>query len=338
VVRNNTDQPVIGAIISWVENNHVRHSQTQDFGPGEAVEVRWNWPGADGPGVSRAEVRAEPPADLSDSNEEDNRRWDYINARQPTAARVSCAETRERGNWEVTYAVIVGYNTRETTWTWTLPSGETQTSTESYTDYSSPIYAYYDVGYSESLSAAVTLHTGQGRLPDPARPAAEDQDGRGAWEIIPYARAKGLDPNQVTRAGAGFTLRVETNYSTDWETKVPAGAEAIGGILTGPDQVTAEFYDTRGTVVRTLALEKTEGGDTGRAIWQLPLASHTYQDGAGARKRWFYTAPDIPDGDYQVLVRVSGAGMQGLHTCKVAKARIYGSIYDDIYEGIKGSR
>jgi hypothetical protein len=214
-----------------------------------------------------------------------------------------------------------------------MNSGVSSCRTEYYTDYRSPIYNNVSVLYTESLSASVSVSTGQGRLPDPTRPSPEDHDGRGAWDIIPYARDRGLNPDLVTRAGAGFTLRVETAYVTDWETKVPAKASAAGGVpLKGPTKVTAEFYDTRGKLVKTAALERTEGTDgIGKAVWRLPEAKHTYVDGSVASKRWFYTEPDIPNGDYQILIRVEGAGRNYLHTCKTANVRIYGSIYDDIY-------
>jgi hypothetical protein len=129
---------------------------------------------------------------------------------------------------------------------------------------------------------------------------------------------------------------VETKYTTDWETKVPARAAAKGDVLKGPVKVTAEFYNTRGKLVKSIPLERTEGTDgTGAAIWQLPESKHTYLDGSTASKRWFYTETDIPDGEYQILVRVEGAGLHSLHTCKIATVRIYGSIYDDLYEKIK---
>jgi hypothetical protein len=247
---------------------------------------------------------------------------------------VSCDTAKEGGKWAVTYPVLIGYRERISNSCWNLPDGGRHCVPTSYTDYNSPIYRYEQVEYQESLSASLTVYTGQGRLPDPARPAAEDQDGRGAWEIIPYARQKGLDPHRVTRAGAGFTLQVETHYDTDWETKGPAQATAIGGELSGPEKVTAEFYDTRGRLVEIVALERVSGGDTGTAAWQLPAVRHVYRDGVAVQKRWFYTAADIPDGKYQIVARVSGAGLHDLHTCKTAVVDIYGSIYDDVYDGI----
>ena len=72
----------------------------------------------------------------------------------------------------------------------------------------------------------------------------------------------------------------------------------------------------------------------GKATWELPEVKHVYMDGSTATKRWHYTAVDIPDGEYQVLIRAENAGLNKLYTCKVGTVRIYGSIYDDVYERI----
>jgi hypothetical protein len=330
---NLADEPVEEATIRWLADGRLIHSEKRDFGAKESVALQYAWQGTDKPGSVLAEVRVLPPDTVIDTDESNNFKRRYIDVKA-APVKADCAAVKERSDWTVTYAVLTGYLKRYVEECTT--SGNVRSChTASYTDYSSPIYQYYDVGYTESLTMSVALRTGQGKLPDPAKPAPEDQEGRGAWEIIPYARGKGWDPDQVTRAGAGFTLRAEIGYATDWETKAPSGADAIGGELVGPDKVTAEFYDTRGKLAKTVALERTEGGPgVGKAVWQLPEAKHTYLDGSIASKRWFYTAPDIPDGEYRVLVRAEGAGLHGLHTCKVGTVRIYGSIYDDLYEKI----
>ncbi|MCL1805264.1 MAG: PQQ-like beta-propeller repeat protein [Clostridiales bacterium] len=329
-IRNLTGEEVEEAVIEWKEDGSLIHREVRDFGPWETIRARCPWRGAGKPGMVMAEVSVWPPDTVLDVDESNNTRRAYIRVTAPPG-KADCASVKESGDWSVTYAVLAGYRTRSRL-RCSMNSGIRVCRTEYYTDYSSPIFRYVSVGYTESLSVSLTVSTGQGRLPDPARPAPEDQDGRGAWEIIPYARGKGLDPDLVTRAGAGFTLKVETTYSTDWERKVPSGAHAIGGSYGGPGKVSAEFYDTRGRLVKTVALERTEGtAGPGKAVWQLPEAKHTYQDGSTASKRWYYTETGVPDGEYQVLVRVEGAGLHNLHTCKRAAVRIYGSIYDDIY-------
>ena len=333
-VINLSEEPVEQAVVAWLENGKIVHTGYLDLAGGESADVSFAWQGTDRPGNVRAEVSVSPPDPMVDTDESNNTLWRYIAVIQ-APVRVNCAEVRDKGSWTVTYAVLTGYQIRSYRSYYINSEGGTSYTTRYYTDYNSPIYKYTNVGYTENLSTNVTVYTGQGRLPDPARPAQEDREGRGAWEIIPYARSRGLDPNLVTRAGAGFSIRVETNYTTDWETKVPAKATAIGGTLAGPVKVTAEFYDTRGKMVKSIALERTSGAaGPGKAVWELPVSRHTYLDGTTETKRWFYTAPDIPDGVYQVLVRAEGAGLHLLYTCEVATVRIYGSIYDDIYEKI----
>ena len=333
-VANLTEEPIEQASILWLVDGKVAHHETRDFAAHEGLAVRYAWSGAEKPGAVRAEISIYPPDPVFDTDERNNVRWQYIQVKQPPV-KANCAYVRESADWTATYAVLTGYKTRTYRESYVDGEGKTRYRTRSYTDYNSPIYKYVDVEYTEKLTMKMTMYTGQGRLPDPARPLPEDSEGRGAWEIIPYARQKGWDPNLVTRAGAGFTIQVETEYTTDWETKVPSGANAAGGKLSGPEKVTAEFYDTRGKLVKSVPLERTEGAArAGKAIWQLPEERHAYMDGSAAVKRWHFTAVDIPNGEYQILARAEGAGLHALYTCKVGSVRIVGSIYDDIYERI----
>lgn len=132
-------------------------------------------------------------------------------------------QTNKTGNWSVMYHLITGYPTKTRTVTWTDSKGKEHKSTESYTDYSDPIWGTRNVRYSEKLTIDAKVNTKQGIATDPKRPKDSDVESRGSWEIIPYAKEKYLDPNEITRAGYGFKLKVTTNYSSDWETKVPKG-------------------------------------------------------------------------------------------------------------------
>ncbi len=333
-LANLTDEPVENAILEWLEDGKVLFRQTVSLSGGQRKTLSFKWSGRVKPGAVRAEVSLWPADPVVDIDERNNTKSREIMVGQP-AVKVNCAQTRDTGSWQVVYSYISGYKIRSRTVTYTN-YGVKASRTEYYTDYNSPIYSYVTVDYNEKLSASLTLSTGQGRLPDPAKPAPEDRDGRGAWEIIPFARGKGLLPDKVTRAGAGFTLQVETVYETDWETKIPPQCVAIGGSYPGPDRAWVEFYDTRGKMVKSVELERTSSGaGPGKAVWQLPVSKHTYLDGSLESKRWFYTSPDIPNGEYQVLARVEGAGLNKLYTCKTGSVMIYGSIYDDIYEKIE---
>jgi hypothetical protein len=280
-----------------------------------------------------AAVGGWPPVTVVDIDESNDLSMAYIRVIAPPE-KVDCGKVNEKATWSVVYSVLTGYRMRPYR-ECNTNSGVRVCHTKYKTDYNSPIYKCVNVSYDEKLTVSLAVSTGQGNLPDPAKPSPGDPDSRGAWEIIPYARVKGLNPDQVTRAGAGFTIQAETDYTTDWEKKVPSGAKARGYTANGPTKVTAEFYDTRGKLVKTIGMERTEGGaGAGKALWKLPEIKHKYLDGSQASKRWYYTEPDIPDGDYRVVVKVEGAGFNSLNTCKTAYVRIFGSIYDDVYTKI----
>ncbi len=199
-------------------------------------------------------------------------------------------------------------------------------------DYSWWETKYELVEYTEILSATLTINTKQGISTDPKRPKESDRESRGSWEIIPYAKKKGLDPNEVTRAGYGFEVKLETAYSNDWETKVPAGAAPFGGTYTGPQKATVEFYDTKGRFVERVELVPTQGkaGDK-HIIWELPREKYSFQDGTTIYERKHYVDLKTPDGKYEVVVTVSGAGRTGLCLVRQKYVTIYGDMYDDDY-------
>jgi hypothetical protein len=218
-------------------------------------------------------------------------------------------------------------NTWETVYSWE----ETHSST--YTD---PVTGevfedswtetiYETVTYAETLKASVTVHTGQGN-PESTRTS------RGSWEIIPWAQQNGLNPDEVTRSGYGFEVEVRTSYSTVWETKVPGPAQAQGGTYQGPLKVVADFYDTRGYQVASVAMEPTSGkaGDK-KITWELPQIRHTFYSGETIYPRFHMTEVDTPDGKYLVRVTLSEAGKTGLCLILEKYVTIYGSMYDDTY-------
>ncbi len=187
------------------------------------------------------------------------------------------------------------------------------------------------VTYKESLSATVTVNTKQGIPTDPDNPKDSDRESRGSWEIIPWAQKKGLNPNEVTRSGYGFEVKVQTLYDNDWEEKVPAEASPHGGTFSGPTEVTAEFYDPRGAYVARVRLVPTVGKAGQRSItWELPPKRYEFSDGTSVWERKHYTNVKDPDGKYLVNVTVTGAG-HDLCLVREKEATIYGDMWDDSY-------
>ncbi|BFH18397.1 hypothetical protein M5X00_05385 [Paenibacillus alvei] len=243
-------------------------------------------------------------------------------------------QTNKTGNWSVTYHLITGYPTKTRTYTWTDSKGKVHTDRESYTDYSDPNWETRNVQYSESLTIDAKVDTKQGIATDPKRPKDSDRESRGSWEIIPYAKEKYLNANEITRAGYGFELKVTTNYSSDWETKVPKGyentAKPFGTQYKGAQTATARIYDSNNKYVTTVTLEKTS--DNGKqATFELPVVSHKDSvTGKTFKYRKYFTDYKAPDGKYRVEIESGPAGATGISVCKTVFVWIYGSMYDDV--------
>ncbi|BFH18140.1 hypothetical protein J6TS7_38190 [Paenibacillus dendritiformis] len=243
-------------------------------------------------------------------------------------------KTLETGKWDVTYNLITGYPTKTGTTTWTDADGKVHKESYSYTDYNDPIWETRKVSYQENLSITSKVDTKQDIPTDPKRPKDSDVESRGSWEIIPWAKEKGLKPNEVTRAGYGFELKVTTNYSTDWETKVPSGlentAKPFGTQYKGPQTATARIYDSKNRYVTTVTLEKTS--DNGKqATFELPFVSHKDSvTGKTYKYRKFFTDYKAPDGKYRVEIQSGPAGATGISVCETVFVNIYGSMYDDV--------
>ena len=186
--------------------------------------------------------------------------------------------------------------------------------------------------YTETLKATLTVNTKQGIPTDPDNPKETDRESRASWEIIPYAQKNGLNPNEITRSGYGFEIKLQTTYNNDWEDHVPAGAAAHGGTYKGPDKAEAEFYDTQGCFVKYITLVPTKGKAGDKNItWELPLAKFTFSNGETVYERKHYVDINVPDGKYLVKVTVSGAGKTDLCLIQKKYVTIYGDMYDDFY-------
>jgi hypothetical protein len=246
-----------------------------------------------------------------------------------------CDTTKPEATWDVTYPLITGYPTKTRTVTWTDNEGKSHSSKESYTDYSDPIWENRKVTYNEKLTVTAELNTKQG-IPTappwkPEEAKESDRESRGSWEIIPWAKENGLNPNEVTRAGYGVEIKATTKYTTDWETKVPKGLEGtakpIGGELKGPTEVRVYIWDTNGDYVTSIGLVKTSGNDK-TATWELP-EEHFKSKFLDIYERKFYTDVKAPDGEYTFKIVAMHAGQNDLSSCIIKKITIYGSMYDD---------
>jgi hypothetical protein len=243
-------------------------------------------------------------------------------------------ESTVKGNWSVTYRLITGYPTKSRTVTWTDSKGKSHSSSESYTDYSDPIWETRTVKYNEQLKVTAEVDTKQ-NIKTSTKTKASDNESRGSWEIIPYANKNSKNAKEITRAGYGFEVKVKTNYSTDWETKVPKGlentAKPFGTKYYGPSEMYAHIYRSgkSNQLEKVIKLEKT-GGDLNQATWELPLQTIKSESGKVYKDRKYYTSIDAPDGYYTIKISSSPAGMNGLEACVIKKVEIYGSMYDDM--------
>lgn len=320
-------------LIRFYDNQNLIYEVRKNLHSNEVTTVGpFNWTG-NVVGVHNISVHVDPEKEKPDSDRTNNVATTGCSVVTSTGGEVSdCNKPKDDGNWTVTYQIITGYHTKTRTVTWTDSNGKSHSSTETYTDYSDPIWESRNVTYKENLAITAEINTKQGIATSSGRQKESDRESRGSWDIIPYAQKSGKDPNMITRAGYGFEIKVNTDYSTDWETKVPIGLEGtakpIGGNYYGPSAVYATIYDSKGTLVKKIQLEKT-GGDRNSATWELPIQETTSESGKVYRERKFFTAVSAPDGYYTLKISSDPAGMTGLTTCITKKVEIFGSMYDD---------
>ena len=327
-----------GVLIRFYDNQKQIYEVRKNMPANTVISVGgFSWTGSQ-TGVHSISVHVDPDREVPDKDRTNNVAVTgcSVSGSSGGGTGMNCTNTDVVNNWTVTYRLITGYRTKTGTTTVTDSDGKTTTTNYSYTDYTDPIWDSRNVGYSESLNITAEVNTKQGIVTDPKNPKTSDRESRGSWEIIPWANKNGLKPNEVTRAGYGFELKVKTAYKTNWEEKVPVGyentAKPIVGKYVGPSpgEVVAKIYNSKGTYVETVTLERTSGGDTGTAVWELPKKSHRFQDGKEEIERKYYTNKDWSDGDVTVQIVVTDSGSQGkIEACITKKVRIYGSMYDD---------
>lgn len=314
--RSNEDQQQV--LIRISADRETIYEVTKDMPANKEISVGpVNWTGRE-IGLHNMTVHVDPEAVVPDVNVGNNiASTGCMVTNGDTTSETSCSNNKSTANassrWEITYPYVVRI----------LPIFN-------------PQWEYEDVQYRENLTVATEINTRQGIKTDKNNPQESDRHSRGSWAIIPYAKEKGLNPNEVTRAGYGYEVKVTTNYNTNWETQVPKGlmgtAKKIGGTYSGPrpGEVIAKFYDRKGNYIETVTLERTSGGNTGAATWELPVKEHTTITGEKYYDRKVFTDKDWSDGDVTVRVYVRAEDSYGdLYACTVNKLRIFGSMFDD---------
>lgn len=314
--RSNEDQQQV--LIRISADRETIYEVTKDMPANKEISVGpVNWTGRT-IGLHNMTVHVDPAGVVPDVNLGNNiASTGCMVTNGETTSDTSCSNNKSTANassrWEITYPYIVRI----------LPIFN-------------PQWEYEDVQYRENLTVATEINTRQGIKTDKNNPQESDRHSRGSWAIIPYAREKGLNPNEVTRAGYGYEVKVTTNYNTNWETQVPKGlmgtAKKIGGTYSGPrsGEVIAKFYDRKGNYIETVTLERTSGGNTGAATWELPVKEHTTITGEKYYDRKVFTDKDWSDGDVTVRVYVRAEDSYGdLYACTVNKLRIFGGMFDD---------
>ncbi|MDD4146693.1 MAG: CARDB domain-containing protein, partial [Clostridia bacterium] len=335
-IKNNSAVEVSAVLIQWKADTTIIKEEKLTFVPGESKPLSFTWRAPDQEAIVKLSVTVNPQQTIKETNYANNFQYKFVNVHN--FVERSCQDTLEAVSWEVTYPIITGYHTHEENDCTMDKEGKPCCYSYTVTEYDNPIWEDVTVTYHESLSAQVSVNTKQGVPTDPKNPRPADRESRGSWEIIPYAQKQGLDPNEITRAGYGFEVTVETTYENDWETKVPTGLEdtarPIGGTFSGPTGVYAEFYDTNKHFVQEVALERTPGSSLGKgkATWVLPqLPPYRLKSGEFVYERKHYTDEDVKDGEYLIRIRVEYAGKNNLYICLLKKVLIWGSMYDDIY-------
>ncbi|WP_342477454.1 CARDB domain-containing protein [Paenibacillus sp. FSL H7-0350] len=333
-VKNDSAVEQNDVLIRLYDNASKIYETRKSFAAGQTLTVGpFNWTGTS-TGVHNLTLSVDPEKEKVDQNRSNNIVTTGCSVVSGTAGGGSeCNQPEAAGEWSVSYPVITGYPTKYYSSSYTTADGKTHYFTQYYTDYGDPNWSNTPVTYQENLKISAEVNTKQGIATDLNHPKESDRESRGSWEIIPYAKRSGKDANAITRAGYGIELKVNTTYTTNWETKIPTGLEgtaySLGGTYYGPDAVYATFYDSNWKFERQVKLEKT-GGDRNNATWELPLTKITSDSGKVYQSRKYMTSVNTTDGYYRIKISTDPAGMNSLVTCITKQVEIYGGMYDDV--------
>lgn len=311
-VKNEGDKAVSNVLIRFTENGKkVIYETRKNLPANTSVSVGgFQWTSTSG--IHMLTVEVDPKEEQDDVNRDNNIADTSCSIIKPGEKETGkCENSDVTEEWDTTYRVKVGTERDD--------NGRKRTIWEDET-----------VQYSERLTINAEINTKQGIPTQPRDGTTAGRESRGSWEIIPWAKEQKLNPNEVTRAGYGVEFKVRTNYTTDWETKVPSKATKKGGALKGPDEVFVWVWDSRSKFVTTLPLEKTSGNDRS-ATWELPETFFETSSGPyhSYYERKYYTDKTSPDGEFTFVIVAKGAGRNNISACITKKMTIFGSMYDD---------
>lgn len=324
IFKNNGDNTETFAAKFYADGKAIKTINVTIPAKGE-IKKYFQWRAPSTPKTVHLKVEADPEKKLDDQNRNNNTRIESFAVVAPANAPLYC-----RGN----DTAVWQYNWKEQ-YQRTVKDEKGEEKTE---------YAY--VNYSEDITAEVIIYTKQGppdlnNFPTPPEP----RESRGKWEIEGWAAKNGLNPNEVTRAGYGFEVKVITTYTTDYENP-PLGFSYNNRPIIDLSTLRLEFFDTRGrsvvnTADHTIHMECTDTQRYTRngirytvQTWELPLKTIRFSDGSSAQERKHYVDLKTPDGKYELVL--SSLGQIGINDkLKVCEdsyfVTIHGNMYDDIY-------
>lgn len=124
-----------------------------------------------------------------------------------------------------------------------------------------------------------------------------------------------MHQNAKTVAGWPMTLRVVTEYRTDWESKVPQSpccppASPFGGTYNGPTEMRVQWPDGKVTILERTDRQVYQEGNwyVERSVWEFPLRD-TITDGW---QRYVYSDENTKEGLYVARLTSNEGGRTGV--------------------------
>lgn len=140
-----------------------------------------------------------------------------------------------------------------------------------------------------------------------------------------------MHENAKTIAGFPMTLKVVTEYRTDWESKVPQSpccppASPFGNVYNGPTEMRVQWPDGKVTILDRTDQKVYHEGNwyVERSTWEFPLAD-TITDGW---LRYVYSHENTKEGLYGARLSSNEAGRTGVCDSFDFGVEVTGTMYD----------